>query len=95
MRSEVLTLILSAFTCTFMVKDIKCAVMPTSPAYQNCTFNETSFTEVFDKPGSVNKTRWNLWPMEFGWEKGQGFKSINDWTYIKGLGNYSNAEPGV
>jgi hypothetical protein len=69
----------------FMVKDIKCAAMPTSPAYQNCTFNETSFTEVFDKPELVSKTRWNLWPIEFGWKKGQGFKSINDWTYIKDL----------
>jgi hypothetical protein len=28
-------------------------------------------------------------------KKGQGFKNINDWTYIKGLGNYFNAEPGV
>jgi len=40
---------------TFKVQDIKCAAMPTSPAYKNCTFNETSFTEVFDKPESVTR----------------------------------------
>ena len=28
-------------------------------------------------------------------KKGAGFKSINNWTYIEGLGNYNNAEPGV
>ncbi len=44
--------------------------MPTSIIWQNCSHNETSFTELFDKPGPVNKTRWNLWPIEFGWEKG-------------------------
>jgi len=36
-----------------------------------------------------------LWSLEWGWEKGNGFKAINDWTYIKGLGNYTNAELGV
>ena len=69
--------------------------MPTSIIWQNCSHNETSFTELFDKPGPVNKTRWNLWPIEFGWEKGQGFKSINEMTYVPGYGNISNAETGV
>ncbi len=94
MRSEILFFTLSVFASIFMVQNVK-AAMPTSKIYQNCSHNETSFTEYFDKPGKLNKTRWNLWPIEFGWEKGQGFKSINDWTNIKGLGLYTNAEPGV
>ena len=56
-----------------MLKESRGAVappMPTSIKWQNCTHNETSFTELFDKPGSVNKTRWDLWALEFGWEKG-------------------------
>jgi hypothetical protein len=35
-----------------MAQKINSGMMPTSKVYQNCTFNETSFTEVFDKPGS-------------------------------------------
>jgi len=44
--------------------------MPTSIIWQNCSHNETSFTELFDTPGTVNKTRWDTWALEFGWEKG-------------------------
>jgi len=51
--------------------------MPTSTLYQNCSYNETSFSETYDTPGVLNKTRWSTVPLEFGWEKGHGFKSVN------------------
>jgi len=87
--------VLSVFLSALVLKDINGAVMPTSIIYQNCSYNETSFSETYDTPRPLNKTRWSTFPLEFGWEKGQGFKSVNEWTVIPGVGNYTNVESGV
>jgi hypothetical protein len=31
----------------------------------------------------------------FGWSSGRGFQTVNDWTVIPGVGNYTNLERGV
>ena len=62
--------------------------------YQNCTYNETSFSESFDNL-DWNTTRWSLAWDGFGYSKGHGFKAINKWTQVPGLGNYTNLERGV
>ena len=67
--------VLSVFLSALVFKDIN--AMKTSTLYQNCSYNETSFSETYDTPGVLNKTRWSTVPLEFGWEKGHGFKSVN------------------
>jgi len=59
----------------FIFKFIKAAGNPkppmaTSTAWQICSYNETSFSEVYDTPGPINLTRWSTAPLEFGWERG-------------------------
>lgn len=95
MRSVIL---ISVIISTLMVQEISGAfyqLYDIEPDARNCSYTQESFTEVFDTPRPLNTTRWDVWSLEFGWEKGAGFKSINNWTYIEGLGNYNNAEPGV
>ena len=88
---------LSILVTTFLIKDTlaqKGFPTTTSTAWQNCTYNETSYSETWDTP-EWNKTRWSLNYGGFGWSAGHGFKTVNEWTVIPGVGNYTNLERGA
>jgi hypothetical protein len=82
----------SVLVAIMMIKNSLCA-MPTSIVYQNCSYNETSFYEVYDDESIPwNLTRWSLKYNSSGGN--QVFNAINNWTYIPGLGNYTNLQKG-
>lgn len=61
----------------------------------NCTSNVTSFYDDFGDGLPVDTKRFELRSKGFGWQKGHGFFSINNWINVPGLGNYTNVEKNV
>ena len=56
----------------------------------NCTSNVTSFYDDFGDGNPVDTKRFELKYKGFGWQRKEGFFSINDWINVPGLGNYTN-----
>jgi hypothetical protein len=61
----------------------------------NCTSNLTSFYDDFGDGKPIDTSRFCLNYTGFGWDKGTGFFSINDWINVPGLGPYTNVEKNV